>query len=141
MRTYYVFKVKDEFKSLYRENQSILYHIFKQIYLLKKEDLAYGYSLFRQLTKKIDKEKLDKEIFISLHGTMPYSKRKNKHHINNLYKDETSSMIIKHAYIQIESNQDNSEFLHVLNQFENPYFVCDFQNQDYFFLEDLKVLV
>ncbi len=141
MRTYYIFKVKEEFQSLYQENQIILYHIFKQIYLLKKEDLSYGYSLFKQLTKKIEKEKLDKEIFLLLHGSIPYSKRKNIHHINNLYKDETSQMIVKHAYIQVECNQDISFFFNVLQQFDSHYFVCDFDNQDYFFLEKLKMLV
>lgn len=141
MREFYLFQVKEEFKSLYRENQVILYNIFKQIYLLQKEDVEYGYSLFKQLTRKIEKEKLDQEIFIKLHGSVPYSKRGNIHYVNNLYKDEISQMVVKRAYIKVKSNQDITEFFHILNGFDNHYFVCDFQNQDYFFLEDLKVLV
>ena len=54
MREFFIFELKDEFKNLYIDKPSILYNIFEQIYTLKKEELNYGYSLFRQLTKKID---------------------------------------------------------------------------------------
>ena len=141
MREFYLFRVKEEFKALYKTNQVILYHIFKQIYFLPKEDIEYGYSLFKQLTMKIDKEKLDQELFLRLHGSIPYSKNENIHLINNLYRDEVSQMIIKHSYIQIQSNKDFTEFFEQLNLFDHNYFVCDFKNQDYFFLEDIKVLV
>ena len=57
MREFFVFELKDEFKELYQDKPSVLYNIFEQIYYLKKEDIDYGYSLFHQLTKKIDKEK------------------------------------------------------------------------------------
>ena len=90
---------------------------------------------------KIDKEKLDQELFLRLHGSIPYSKNENTHLINNLYRDEVSQMIIKHSYIQIQSNKDFTEFFEQLNLFDHNYFVCDFKNQDYFFLEDIKVLV
>ncbi len=141
MREFYLFKVKEEFKLLYQENQVILYHIFKQIYQLPKEDVQYGYSLFKQLTKKIDKTKMDQDIFLQLHGSIPYSKKRDVHFLNNLYRDEISQMMIKHSYIHIQTNQDFTEFFALLNRFDHDYFVCDFKNQDYFFLEDIKILV
>ena len=61
MREFFIFELKDEFKNLYIDKPSILYNIFEQIYTLKKEELNYGYSLFRQLTKKIDKDKTKKK--------------------------------------------------------------------------------
>ncbi len=141
MREYYLFRVKEEFKMLYQENQVILYQIFKQIYQLPKEDVEYGYSLFHQLTKKIEKEKLDQELFLKLHGSIPYSKKGDTHFVNNLYQDEISTLKVKHTYIHIHSNKNFTEFFTILQQFDHNYFVCDFQNQDYFFLENIKVLV
>ena len=141
MREFYIFCVKEEFKTLYQNNQVILYQIFKQIYQLPKEEVHYGYSLLRQLTKKIEKEKLDYELFLKLHGSIPYSKKDETHYINNLYQDEVSTLKIKKTYIHIYSNKDFTEFFEFLSQFNHNYFVCDFKNQDYFFLEDIKILV
>ena len=114
MREYYIFQVKEEFKQLYQQNQVILYQTFKQIYQLPKEDVAYGYSLFKQLTKKIDKEKIDYELFLKLHGSIPYSKKGNTHYINNLYRDEISTLKVKSTYIQIQTNKDYTEFFEFL---------------------------
>ena len=66
MREFFIFEIKDEFKSLYQDKPSILYQILEQIYFLGEENAKYGYSLFHQLTKKIDKEKIDQHIFITI---------------------------------------------------------------------------
>ena len=83
MREFFIFEVKDEFKQLYEAKPSMLYRIFEQIYYLKKEELQYGYSLFRQLTKKINKEKFDQYFFVKFHQSVPYSKTGNIHYYNN----------------------------------------------------------
>lgn len=141
MREFFVFELKDEFKELYQDKPSVLYNIFEQIYYLKKEDIDYGYSLFHQLTKKIDKEKLDHHLFIKYHQEIPYSKRGNIHYYNNPVHDEISSIQIKRAYMHIKTNYFDCFFLSVFNTLNNNYFICDFKNQDYFFLEMRKLLV
>ncbi len=141
MREFFIFDVKEEFKDLYIDKPSILYNIFEQIYLLKKEDVAYGYSLFSQLTKKIDKEKFDHHLFITYHQTIPYSKKENTHYYNNPAHNEVSTLEIKRAYMKVTTNYYNSFFLTTFNTLNNHYFVCDFKNQDYFFLETRKMLV
>ncbi len=141
MREFYVFEVKDEFKELYQHNPSTLYNIFEQIYLLKKEDIDYGYSLFHQLTKKIDKEKFDHHLFLKYHQDIPYSKRGNIHYYNNPAKDEITSLEIKRAFMRIKTNYYNCFFFQVFNTLNNNFFICDFKNQDYFFLEMRKSLV
>ncbi len=72
---------------------------------------------------------------------MPYKKDKDKHIYNNLYLDEETYMEIKSNYIKIKSNKDFSYFFRVLLNYDLNYFVCDFTNQDYFFLSSLKMLV
>lgn len=139
MRVYFIFDIKQEFIRLYQDNERVLFNILKQIYYLQKEELGYGYNLFQQLINKIDKEKLDRYLFLKLHQDIPYSKRKEVHYYNNLYKDEISRLIVKRSYIRLETEQITSSFFELLKNYSDNYFVCEFKYQDYFFLADNKV--
>lgn len=141
MRIYYVFDVKDEFVSLYKDNANTLYNILNQMYYMKREDINYGYNLFRQIVNKQDKLKLDKYIFLLMHNKMKYAKKGNDHVINNLYKDEVSILKVKNTHILINSNKSYTEFFNILYDYNPNLFVCDFINQDYFFISNIKMLV
>ena len=141
LRTFYIFKIRDEFHNLYLNNPKNLYTLLKHLYYLKKKDLNYGFSLFNQLIVPIDKERLDRDIFIKYHREMIYSKNGNDHIINNLYKDEVSILSIKKAYILIDTSKNYSSFFKVINNLGNDYFICDFKEQDYFWINDIKMLV
>ena len=136
MRVYFIFDIKLEFINLYYGNESILYSILKQVYKLDKYELDYGYNIFNQLTNKLYKNDIDKYLYIKLHKNMPYSKHNNIHIYNNLYKDEISKLIVKRSYIKIESENKFSSFLNILKNYKESLFVCDFKNQNYFFLKD-----
>lgn len=138
MRVYFIFDIKREFITLYRGNERILFNILKQIYYLQKEEVEYGYHMFQQLTNKIEKEKLDRSIFLEFHQDIPYSKRNNIHYYNNLYKDEISRLTIKKTYIKLETEQLASSFFTYLNSYSPNYFVCEFKYQDYFFLQEFS---
>lgn len=141
MRTFYIFNIQDNFYTLYKDTPSSLYNILKQIHNLMPNDLAYATNIFYQVNNGIDKEKLDRRIFLELHQELPYKKDQDKHIYNNLYLNEETYMEIKHNYIKIKSNKDFSYFFRVLLNYDLNYFVCDFKNQDYFFLSSLKMLV
>jgi len=136
MKVYYIFKIKKEFISLYKDSPSILFHILKSIYYLDQTEVEYGYHLFRQLTLPLDKNKLDREIFIKFHQDIPYSKRKNIHFINNLYRNEISRLTIHKSYCKLEIEQNFSSFFPILEEEIGDLFVCAFQKIDFFFLED-----
>lgn len=137
MKVYFIFDVKEQFISLYQNNYRVLYNILRQIYYLDKEEINYAYTLFSQLINSIDKNTMDREIFLKCHRDIPYSKRGNTHYINNLYKDEISRLIIKNSYMKLETEQYNSSFFKLLSNYSKNYFVCDFKNQTYFFLRDV----
>lgn len=141
MRVYYVFDVKDEFVSLYKDNANTLYNILNQMYYMKREDINYGYNLFKQIVNKQDKFKLDKYIFLLMHNKMKYSKKDHDHVINNLYKDEVSILKVKNTHILINSNKSYTEFFNILYDYNPNLFVCDFINHDYFFISNIKMLV
>lgn len=141
MRIFYVFNIKNDYYEVYKDTPSVLYNFFKDLYHFKKEDLEYGSNLFNQIATRFDKELLDKRLFIMLHNKMKYTKRRDEHIINNLYKGEVSVMKIKRSYIIINSNKNCTEFLDFLSMESGNIFVCDFINHDYFFVNKLKSLV
>ena len=141
MRVYYVFDMKEEFVQLYQNNPRTLYNILRQIYYMHQEDIHYGFNLFHQIIDRIDKEKLDQYFFLKLHREMVYSKKENLHIINNLYKDEISTLEIKNTHMKIETNHDYSTFFPILSDYQLNYFICDFKEQDYFWLNEIKTLV
>ena len=136
MKVYYIFKIKKEFINLYQDSPSILFNILKSIYYLDKTEVDYGYNLFRQLTEPIDKNKVDRDLFIKLHQDIPYSKRKEVHYMNNFYKNEISRLQVNKSYCKLEVEQNFSSFFNILKEELGNVFVCAFNQIDFFFLED-----
>ena len=136
MKVYYIFKLKEEFINLYKDTPSILYNILRSIYYLDKEEVDYGYNLFKQLTSPIEKSTLDRNLFIKYHREIPYSKRKDIHYINNLYRNEISRMIVSNCYIKLEVEQNFSTFFEILKEINRNLFACSFKTIDFFFLDD-----
>lgn len=141
MRIYYVFDIRSEYVDLYKETPNSLYNVLHQLYYMRKKDLEYGFNMFKQLANRVDKDEVDKNIFLKLHNKMTYVKKKDNHIINNLYKDEVSALKVKYSYILINTNKSYTDFFNVLALDNRNYFVCDFINNDYFFLSNIKILV
>lgn len=141
MRIYFIFNIKEEFYELYKDYPKALYNIFLEIYEMNKQDIEYGYSLFKQISNHINKSKLDNCICEDLKDKLRYSKNNDEHIINNLYSEEVSMMKIKNTYIIINTIQSYTEFFELLNKHEKFLFACDFKNDDYFFLSRIKTLV
>lgn len=141
MRVFYIFKIKDEFKCLYKDKYSTLFSILKHIYNLPLNDIKYAKTLLSQIVSDIDKEKMDRDLFIKLHQKIPYSKRGEIHYMNNLYKDEVSKLIVRNKYIKIETETNFSSFFEILKKLDKDLFVCDFEYLDFFFIDRIKTLV
>ena len=136
MKVYYVFKFTKEINNLYKDTPTVLYNILKSIYYLDKEEVEYGYNLFKQLIIPFNKNYLDRQLYIKFHNNIPYSKRKNIHHINNLYKNEISRLTINNYYLKLETEQKNCSFLPILYDELEELFICSFKNTDFFFLSE-----
>ncbi len=138
MRTFFVFDIREEYIALYKDYEISLYNLLKQVYNLRKDNIIYGKQLLEQLVKPLDKEYLDRILFLKLHQDIPYSKRGHTHIYNNFYLAEISTLEIKHYYIKISSSKDYNYFFKGLNE-KLPYlFACDFETGDYFFLNRVE---
>ena len=138
MKVFYIFKIKKEFVSLYKETPSVLYNILKSIYYLDNKSVEYGYNLFNQLIHTINKYELDKDIYIKMHKDIPYIKKDDIHIINNMYKDEISRLRINNFFMKLELNQNFSSFYNYLDKKESDLFVCNFKQTDFFFLNEYQ---
>lgn len=107
---------------------------------MREADQEYAVYLYKQMINKLNKSKIDRDLFIQYHNTYTYSKNGEKHIINNLYKDEVSVLTVKNSYLLITTNQNNTSFFQILDQYASDFFICDFSNMDYFWLSSLKML-
>ena len=141
MRRFYVFCIRDELMSLYKENSSNLYKILNSIYLMDEEELTYAYNLFKQICTSIDTLLIINKLYLKMHNDLIYTKIDNEHIINNLYKDEVSVLKIKKSHLVLDCNNSYSTFFQFLNNYNDNFFVCDFKTGDYFFLSDIELVV
>ena len=138
MKEYYVFNIRKEFAKLYIDKPGELFYIFNRIYYMKAIDKEYGYNLFEQISLFYDKKQINNFITKEYVDKIMYSYNNNEHIINNLFLNEISILKVKSSILKIESNHDNPSFLKSLNKYPGNLFICNFKDQDYFFLKRKK---
>ena len=141
MRMYYIFNIKNDIIKLYQNNPSGLYKILENIYFMKEDEVEYGYGLFKQVADMMDIYDINNKLYIKLHKEVIYSKIDNEHVINDLYHDEVSILKIKSSRLILESNKSYSSFFKELKIINNNFFVCDFKEKDFFFINNLHNFV
>ncbi len=137
MRTFYLFKIKKAYSTITKENPYNLYKAIEGIYHLKQDELIDGYNFFNQIRDTFNKELLDNNIYEYYKNKYTYTKVNNIHMINDYYTDEKSKLIINTTYLVIKTSLEYSSFLKAITRKSN-IFVCDFDNIDYFWLEQLQ---
>ncbi len=141
MRRFYIFNIRKELLTLYKDNQDNLYKILLSIKETDENELVYAYNLFKQICITYDTLNLNNKLYLKMHNDLVYTKIDNEHIINNLYKNEVSILKVKKSHLVIESNSTYSSFFGFLSEYDNNLFVCDFVNGDYFFLTDIHLVV
>lgn len=139
MKEYLVFNIKKEFVMLYKDRPEELFYIFNRIYYMKEIDKHYGYNLFEQICNFYDKVDINDFIYNTYKDKLMYSLSEDEHIINNLFKNEVSVLTVRNSNIKIETNSDNCTFFNDLKIYSNTLFVCNFKEQDYFFLKKHKI--
>lgn len=138
MKEYFVFNIKREFARLYKEKPSELFFILNRIYFMKEIDKEYGYNLFEQIALFYDKESVNDFVKRRYIDKIMYSYTNNEHIINNLFLNEISILKIKSSNLKIETNIDNPTFFSDLKDLPFHLFVCNFKEQEFFFLKSYK---
>ncbi len=130
MKTFYVFKIKNNYISIALNNSTNLYLLLKSIYQYKNKDILVAFNLFNELCLPINIDFFNKYIYDRLKDDDLYTKFKNTHLYHDYFSGEESKMIIYKSHIRIKSNKDNNVFLCNLKDL-TELFVCDFMNEYY----------
>ena len=139
MKEYYVFLIRDEFVKLYSSKSSDLFYIFNRIYYMKEMDKMYGYNLFSQISYFFNKDDVNEFLCNKYKDKIMYSYTNDEHIINNLFLNEISILKVKPSSIRIQTNTSSSSFLEDLKNYNKNLFVCNFKEQEFFFISDVKI--
>lgn len=135
MRTFYLFDVKENILKNYRNNYEELYGLLESIHYLKTEDIILGFNIYQRIVNPMKKEEYNDYIKKNNLGKENYICYNYTHTINDFYFNESTKMIINNSHIKIKTNKNVPSFFYNIRNFKN-IFVCDFNNHDYFLLED-----
>lgn len=139
MRTFYMFKIRDEYGKLTREIPYNLYDTYFKMRLSNKDNLDYIYAQYKSITDDLDLESLNGVLYQGLKDADGYMIYRHTHMYNNYYSDEVSKLTIYRSFIILKSNKPNSTFFTLLTKIPN-LFVIDFENKDYFWLQAMDNL-
>lgn len=136
MRTFYLFKINDDYSNLTKNIPFNLYNTYLSIKLSNKNNLSYLYNQYKSITNQLLITELNKLLYLKMKDMDGYSIYRNVHMYNNYYSDEVSKLIIYNSYLILKSNKSNSTFFTTLYDIPN-IFVIDFDNKDYFWLDKI----
>lgn len=138
MRTFYIFKIKNEYAALTKNNPYHLFKMLSYIYNLETNELDRGVELFNKITNSFNTKEIDIALFKAYRENYFYTKFKNVHQMNNIYKREETTLVIRKKFLLLKSSIIRPTFLNNLTKYDNLFF-CDFKNKDYFWLEKLFI--
>ena len=134
MRTYYAFIIKDSLMHFYSKRPYSLYRILEQIYRLKSSDIRLGERLLEQVTRPFGITKINNYIYKKHFDELEYSRIDDGHMIKNLYSEEITFLKAFNSHVRIKTNNDYSSFFSSIQEFDSNIFVCDFENEDFFWI-------
>lgn len=139
MRTYYIFKINDELKTMYNKKSNNIYKLLNSIRLSDIKDKNRINKLYKRITKVINKKLVNDYIVRNHLNDFYYKKIGIYHELSN--EVENSILIVNNTYIKIVTNNNISTFFKDLYSINDNYFLIDFDNKDYFYLDDLKTKI
>lgn len=121
MKEYNLFVIKKEYYDYYQKNPLFLFDILKKLYYMK-EDFNYGISLYSQLCERIN-----------IFNLKYYLNKKYKLDNERIFYVDKTFVELKHTRIIIRGINYNN-LLEDFKTYSKNIFVCDFINNDYFWL-------
>ena len=132
MRIFYLYQINDVCKGLYDDYPCRLYHILKDIYYTSKYNKAVAISSITEITEKFNKDFLKEYIYLEHKMDKHYC---CKNYVHTILSDLEFSQLMESSFsLKLKTDLKYSSFFDDLNSFNDSIFVCDFVNQDYFWL-------
>ncbi len=129
MREYYLFFIKKEIYPIYHKKSASFYRIFSKLRSCDKNNYAYGTSIFFQLCDLVPKTRLQ-----------TYFQKKQIKDKNGIFLFEKEKAIVRimRPCIYIKTKKNLPSLFKLFLYVHPNIFICDFENQDYFWLEQYQ---
>lgn len=132
MRKYYIFLIDSYVIDSYINDPASLYKTLKKVYS-SRMNMKYRVSIFKQITKMIEKTVITNYIENKFNS---YKKNKDKYLLN--INDEKCLVEINYSCVVLYTNKNFSNIFDILKIYNKNFFVCDFKNEDYFFINKIS---
>ena len=132
MRVFYIYNINDFFTSVYDKYPYKLYKMLEEAYYTNKHSLVMASDLFEQMITNFNKLYMNNYILANNKLDSYYYKKNNIHLISSRY--EYSKLMVSSYCLKLKSNLNYPKFFDHINNYSDNIFVCDFENQDYFWL-------
>lgn len=143
MRTFYIYNINDFLHSLYDNYPHNLYKMLEEAHYSKKHNLAKSATIYDQLITNYNKLYINNFLNINNKIDVYYYNKNNTHLISS--RGEYTKLTVNSYCIKVKSNLNYPKFFYDINNYSNNIFICDFDNQDYFWLNKIvkneKILV
>ena len=136
MRTFYIFKINNDY---YKITKNMPYNLYKALLNIKlgtKENITYLKHEYNSLVDKYNKRELNKYIYGKMSKLDGYNLFNSVHTFNSYYTNEASKLIVNNSYMILKTNTITPYFLDYLEDIPN-LFLIDFEKGDYFYLSNL----
>ena len=136
MRTFYIFKINNDY---YKITKNMPYNLYKALLNIKlgtKENITYLKIEYNSLVDKYNKRELNKYIYGKMSKLDGYNLFNSVHTFNSYYTNEASKLIVNNSYMILKTNTITPYFLDYLEDIPN-LFLIDFEKGDYFYLSNL----
>ena len=136
MRTFYIFKINNDY---YKITKNMPYNLYKALLNIKlgtKENITYLKNEYNSIFDKYNKRELNKYIYGKMSKLDGYNLFNSVHTFNSYYTNEASKLIVNNSYMILKTNTITPYFLDYLEDIPN-LFLIDFEKGDYFYLSNL----
>ena len=136
MRTFYIFKINNDY---YKITKNMPYNLYKALLNIKlgtKENIIYLKNEYNSIVDKYNKRELNKYIYGKMSKLDGYNLFNSVHTFNSYYTNEASKLIVNNSYMILKTNTITPYFLDYLEDIPN-LFLIDFEKGDYFYLSNL----
>ena len=137
MRTYYIFKIDKKSNTIYKRNKTAIYKLLYKINKLGKSEYKLGNRLYKNIIIPLDKIRINNYILSNHINDIYYKKEDNLHSLDSAF--EKSRLIVYNTYIKIITTNNISSFFKDLSPISNNLFCVDFNNTDYFYIDELEL--
>ena len=135
MRTFYIYEINDYFTSVYDKYPYKLYKMLEDAYLSKRFNKKNTFLVYEQIIKNYNKLFVNNYIFANNKLNIYYYNKDNMHLISS--NIEYSKMLVNTYCLKLSSNVNYPRFFDNINNYSDNIFVCDFVNNDYFWLRKI----